>query len=79
MNAYLDRLRAWTRHVLVEFRQYKSRLSERAAQVLQPRVGAELRSERPEIHERRRRVHVLVLLAELAALRRFPPHREQPR
>jgi hypothetical protein len=57
-----------------------SNVGRRIANWLQPRVARELRAERPEIHEARRRVHVLVLLGELARLRRFPhQHEEQPR
>jgi hypothetical protein len=80
VTGYVARLRAKAEAALVAVRLYKTRLSERAANVLQPRIGRELRSERPEIHERRRRVHVLVVLAELARMRRFPHHHgEQPR
>jgi hypothetical protein len=61
-------------------RGYLTRLSLWLADLLQPRVARELRAERPAIHEARRRVHVLVLLGELARMRRFPNHhREQPR
>lgn len=80
MTGYLTRLREKIQAALVTVRLLKTRLSALAADVLQPRVGRELRLERPEIHDRRRRVHVLVLLGELARLRRFPhQHEEQPR
>lgn len=61
----------------MRIRGYLTRLGDRLANVLQPRVGRELLAERPAIHEARRRVQVLVLLAELARLRRFPTHRER--
>jgi hypothetical protein len=60
-------------------REALSRLGKRIANILQPQVARELQAERPDIHEARRRVHILVLLAELARMRRFPTHREQPR
>jgi hypothetical protein len=46
--------------------------AERVANLLQPRIARQLRAERPDIHEARQRVHYLVLLAELARMRRTP-------
>jgi hypothetical protein len=55
---------------MTRLRQMLRRLAERVADVLQPRIAQQVRAERPDIHEARQRVHYLVLLAELARVRR---------
>jgi hypothetical protein len=57
------------------FRQMLRTWAERAANMLQPRIARQLRAERTDMHEARQRVHYLVLLAELARVRRV--QREQ--
>lgn len=47
------------------------------ANKLQPRIARELRAERPDIHDARQRVHYVVLMTELARLRRFPARRQE--
>jgi len=47
-------------------------LSQAAARHLQPRIARQLLDVRPEVHADRQRVHYLVVLTELAKLRRFP-------
>ena len=52
--------------------------SQWTARHLQPRIAQELRAERPDIHAARQRVHYLVVLGELAKLRRFPAEERNP-
>lgn len=53
-------------------RKWLAQAAQWLANHLQPRIARELLEERPDMHDARQRVHYLVLLAELAKMRKFP-------